>query len=187
MQEEQKDKKTPSDPPRRNKRPPAERESIWSVPRRLRAWYAGIFVTEYLLFLALTIWDEVVYQTGDNAVQTILAVQRGMSQNLLQIAGSAYVILEVYMLAEWLRERDQRREQAAVERAEAEAQRAEAEAQRAEQAEAALQKALREARREANHQWRAWYWRQRAAIQDGRPFDEPPPGGPPGENGADEP
>lgn len=181
MQEEQKDKETPSDPPRRNKRPPAERESIWSVPRRLRAWYAGIFVTEYLLFLALTIWDEVVYQTGDNAVQTILAVQRGMSQNLLQIAGSAYVILEVYMLAEWLRERDQRREQAAVERAEAEAQRAEAEAQRAEQAEAALQ----EARRERDHQWRAWYWRQRAAIQDGRPFDEPPPGGPPGENGSD--
>lgn len=179
MQEEQKDKETPSDPPRRDKRPPAERESIWSVPRRLRAWYAGIFVTEYLLFLALTIWDEVVYQTGDNAVQTILAAQRGMSQNLLQIAGSAYVILEVYMLAEWLRERDQRREQAAVERAEAEAQ-------RAEQAEAALQKALREARQEANHQWRAWYWRQQAAFQNGRPFDEPPPGGPYDENGADE-
>ena len=169
MQEEQEDKETPSEPPRRNKRPPAERESIWSVPRRLRAWYAGIFVTEYLLFLALTIWDEVVYQTGDNAVQTILAVQRGMSQNLLQIAGSAYVILEVYMLAEWLRERDQRRDREAVERAEAEAQRAEA------------------ARREANHKWRAWYWRQRAAFQDGRPFDEPPPGGPYGENGADEP
>ncbi len=176
MQEEQKDQETLSDPPRRNKRPPAERESIWSVPRRLRAWYAGIFVTEYLLFLALTIWDEVVYQTGDNAVQTILAAQRGMSQNLLQIAGSAYVILEVYMLAEWLRERDQRREQAAVERAEAEARQAAAEAQRAE---AAL--------RERDHQWRAWYWRQRAAFQAGRPFDEPPPGGPYDENGADEP
>ena len=71
------------------------------------------------------------------------------------------------MLAEWLRERDQRREQAAVERAEAEARRAEA------------------ALRERDHQWRAWYWRQQAAIQDGRPFDEPPPGGPPGENGSD--
>lgn len=175
MLEEQEDKETPSDPPRRNKRPPAERESIWSVPRRLRAWYAGIFVTEYLLFLALTIWDEVVYQTGDNAVQTILAVQRGMSQNLLQIAGSAYVILEVYMLAEWLRERDQRKEREALERAEAEARRAEAEAQRAEAA-----------RRERDHQWRAWYWRQRAAFQNGRPFDEPPPGGPYGENGTDE-
>ena len=175
MQEEQKDKEPPSDPPRRNKRPPAERESIWSVPRRLRAWYAGIFVTEYLLFLALTIWDEVVYQTGDNAVQTILAAQRGMSQNLLQIAGSAYVILEVYMLAEWLRERDQRREQAAVERAE-----------RAEQAEAEARQREEAARRELNHQWRAWYWRQRAAFQDGRPFDEPPPGGPYDENGADE-
>lgn len=176
MPEEQKDQETPSDPPRRNKRPPAERESIWSVPRRLRAWYAGIFVTEYLLFLALTIWDEVVYQTGDNAVQTILAAQRGMSQNLLQIAGSAYVILEVYMLAEWLRERDQRREQAAVERAE-----------RAEQAEAEARQREEAARRELNHQWRAWYWRQQAAFQNGRPFDEPPPGGPFDENGADAP
>ena len=175
MLEEQEDKETPSDPPRRDQRPPAERESIWSVPRRLRAWYAGIFVTEYLLFLALTIWDEVVYQTGDNVVQTILAVQRGMSQNLLQIAGSAYVILEVYMLAEWLRERDQRREQAAVERAE-----------RAEQAEAEARQREEAARRELNHKWRAWYWRQRAAFQDGRPFDEPPPGGPYDENGADE-
>ena len=73
------------------------------------------------------------------------------------------------MLAEWLRERDQRREQAAVERAEAEARRAEA------------------ALRERDHQWRAWYWRQQAAIQDGRPFDEPPPGGPYDENGADAP
>ena len=93
----------------------------------------------------------------------------------MQIAGSAYVILEVYMLAEWLRERDQRKEREAVERAEAEAQRAEAEArQRA------------EALRELNHKWRAWYWRQRAAFQDGRPFDEPPPGGPYDENDADE-
>lgn len=88
MQEEQKDQETSSDPPRRDKRPPAERESIWSVPRRLRAWYAGIFVTEYLLFLALTIWDEVVYQTGDNAVQTILAIQRGMSQTCCKSRGA---------------------------------------------------------------------------------------------------
>ena len=73
------------------------------------------------------------------------------------------------MLAEWLRERDQRRERAAVERAEAEAT------------------AAAEALRELNHKWRAWYWRQQAAFRDGRPFDEPPPGGPLGENGADGP
>ena len=97
-------------------------------------------------------------------------------RRFLQIAGSAYVILEVYMLAEWLRERDQRREQAAVERAE-----------RAEQAEAEARQREEAARRELNHQWRAWYWRQQAAFQNGRPFDEPPPGGPYDENGADEP
>ena len=75
-------------------RPDEERESIWSIARRLRNWYAWIFSVEYLIFLGLTIWDEVYYQTGDNALQTVLAVRRGMTANILDIVASAYVILE---------------------------------------------------------------------------------------------
>ncbi len=95
-------------------RPDEERESIWSIARRLRNWYAWIFSIEYLLFLGLTIWDEVHYQTGDNALQTVLAVRRGMTANILDIVASAYVILEGVMLAQWLKERDQRKEREAV-------------------------------------------------------------------------
>ena len=95
-------------------RPEGERESIWSIGRRLRNWYAWIFSIEYLLFLGLTIWDEVYYQTGDNALQTVLAVRRGMTANILDIVASAYVILEGVMLAQWLKERDQRKEREAV-------------------------------------------------------------------------
>ena len=92
------------------------------------------------------------YQTGDNALQTVLAVRRGMTANILDIVASAYVILEGVMLAQWLKERDQRKEREAVKEA---------------------QKAT-----ELNQQWQAWYERQQAAFREGRPFDEPPPAGP---------
>ena len=59
--------------------------------------------------------------------------------------------LEGVMLAQWLKERDQRKEREAVKEA---------------------QKAT-----ELNQQWQAWYERQQAAFREGRPFDEPPPAG----------
>ena len=104
-------------------------------------------------FLGLTIWDEVVYRTGDNAVQNILAVQRGMTANILNIAASAYVILEGVMLAQWLKERDQRKQREALEQAREEAQ-------------------------EERKKWLAWYERWQDAQRAGRPFDEPPPTAP---------
>jgi hypothetical protein len=80
----------------------------------LGRWYGVIFAVQYLVFLGLTIWDEVLYQSGHNVVQTILAIQRGMTANILNIAASAYVALEGVMLAQWLRERDKRKQQEAI-------------------------------------------------------------------------
>ena len=136
-----------------NEQPP-ERQSIWSIPGHLGRWYGGIFAGQYLFFLGLTIWDELVYQTGDNSVQTVLAVQRGMTGNILNIAASTYVILEGVMLAHWLKERDQRKEREAVERAE-----------------------------RVQRQWQSWYERMQTAQWLGLPFDEPPPTGPQNKNG----
>ena len=178
-----------------------ERESIWSVPRRLRRWYAAIFVVQYLIFLGLTIYDVVVNQPAAGLVATILAVQRGMTANILNIAASAYATLEVYMLADWLREWDRNRfrksrQQARESRRQAQTERQQREqtAQRAETAEkerqqesaraTAAEKALQEARAEANHQWQA---RQQAAFQAGIPFDEPPPFPPANDNGTENP
>ena len=170
----------------RPEQPPA-RQAIWSIPGHLGRWYGGIFVFQYLVFLGLTIWDEVVYQTGNNTVQTILAVQRGMTANILNIAASAYVILEGVMLAHWLRERDKRKEQEAVE----EAIKARQAANRAEEARAeaelaagiAAELAVEQARQEERRQWQAWYERWQDAQREGRPFDEPPPAGPQDRNG----
>ena len=141
----------------RLEQPPA-RQAIRSIPGHWGRWYGGIFAFQYLVFLGLTIWDEVVYRTGDNAVQNILAVQRGMTANILNIAASAYVILEGVMLAQWLKERDQRKQREALEQA-------------------------REETQEERKKWLAWYERWQDAQREGRPFDEPPPTAPRDDNG----
>ena len=169
--EEQDDDLTPEEIEEEEQLAAGERESIWSVPRRLRRWYATIFVVQYLIFLGLTIYDVVFNQPAAGLVATILAVQRGMTANILNIAASAYAILEVYMLADWLREWDRNRFRKSR-------QQARTERRQREQAE----KALQEARAEANHQWQA---RQQAALQAGIPFDEPPPFLTPNDNGAE--
>ncbi len=51
------------------------------------------------------------------------------------------------MLAQWLREREQRKRQEAAERI----------------------------RQEVNQEWLAWYERMQAAQREGKPFAEPPP------------
>ena len=94
---------------------PQERQSIWSIPGHLGRWYGGIFAFQYLVLLGLTVWDELVYQSSQNAVQTILAVQRGMTANILNIVASTYLILDGVMLAQWLRERDKRKQEEAAE------------------------------------------------------------------------
>ena len=182
-----------------------ERESIWSVPRRLLRWYIGIFLVEYLIFLGLTIWDEVVNNTGDGVVANILAVQRGMGDNLLHIAGSAYAIVEVYMLADWLREITEKKERekaakeraaepvaaaaergrAAAERGRAEAERARADAERgraeAERARADAEKDRADAER-SRTETLAWYQQVKDQLPPGTP---PPPGINPDSNGLD--
>ena len=156
-----------------------ERESIWSIARRLRNWYAWIFSVEYLIFLGLTIWDEVHYQTGDNALQTVLAVRRGMTANILDIAASAYVALEGVMLAQWLKERDQRKEREAIEKAERAERAAEQAVQQAsEQAAEQVVQQVAVQVAEERQRWLAWYERMQEAQRDGQPFTEPPPASP---------
>ena len=130
------------------------RESIWSIPRHLRRWYAGVFILQYFSFLGLTIWEKVQQQQlGEDLAEMVLTANRGMGPHIPNIVASAYVIVEGIMLAEWLREWDQRRVEKAREEGKEEA-------------------------REERRLWQAWYERQQAAFREGKPFDEPPPSGP---------
>ena len=135
------------------------RESIWSIPRHLRRWYAGVFILQYFSFLGLTIWEKVQQQQlGADLAEMVLTANRGMGPHIPNIVASAYVIVEGIMLAEWLREWDQRR----VEKARGEGK----------------VEGLEEGQDTERQIWQAWYERQQAAFKEGRPFDEPPPSGP---------
>ena len=124
-----------------------ERYSIWSVPGRLWRWYVALFVIQYLAFLGLIIWSETNNAGGSNPVQVLIDVQQGMTAIILNMAASTYIVLEGVMLAQWLRERDKRREKEAIDKAEGQVR-----------------------------QWEAWYERKQSAEKKGQPFDEPPPG-----------
>ena len=128
----------------------SERQSIWSVPGHLWRWYVIIFAIQYFAFLGLTIWDEVTNSVGIGTVQITLNVQKGMTAGILNMAASTYLVLEGIMLAQWLRERDERKRQEAIDRARKEAD-------------------------EEVKQWRNWYQRMQAAQREGLPFDELPP------------
>ena len=131
------------------------RESIWSIPRHLRRWYAGVFILQYFSFLGLTIWEKVQQQQlGADLAEMVLTANRGMGPHIPNIVASAYVIVEGIMLAEWLRERDQRKVEQAEERG------------------------VEKGRGERDRLWEAWYERQQAAFREGKSFDEPPPSGP---------
>ena len=143
------------------------RESIWSIPRHLRRWYAGVFILQYFSFLGLTIWEKVQQQQlGEDLAEMVLTANRGMGPHIPNIVASAYVIVEGIMLAEWLREWDQRRVERAEERG--------VEKGRGEGLEEGLEKG-RDAERQL---WEAWYERHQTALREGKPFDEPPPSGP---------
>ena len=115
----------------------------------------AIFVIQYFSFLGLTIWDEVVGQGGSGAIEVILHVQKGMTASILNMAASTYIILEGVMLAQWLRERDERKQGEAFDEAWVEG--------------------IEFGREETNQNWHAWYEQLRKAQLEGRPFDEPPP------------
>ncbi len=122
---------------------------MWSVPGHLWRWYVVLFVLQYFTFLGLTIWDEVARHGGIGGVEITLNVQKGMTASILNMAASTYIILEGVMLAQWLREREQRMKEESL-------------------------KKIRKATEEVE-EWKAWYGRMQAAKEEGLPFDEPPP------------
>ena len=140
-----------------------DRQSIWSVPGHLWPWYIVIFVLQYFFFLGLTIWDEVVTRGGSGAIAVTLEVQREMTAGILNMAASTYIILEGVMLAQWLKERDLRKQEEHIQKV------------REEGIELGREEGKEQGVEEANRNWHEWLRRRQAAERDGIAFDEPPP------------
>ena len=132
------------------------RESIWSISPRWKTTYFYLFSIQSLLGTGLLSWYEVAQRTGDNAVETILAVISGMAEIGVAAAVATIVTTEVtqnvMVTGEYLRQK-------LVEPLK-EKQRAEGRA---------------EGRAQERAAWEAWNRRRMAAESESKPFDESPP------------
>ena len=135
---------------------PPVRESIWSVARRLRPLFSIILIVQFLAFLAINAFKAATRENPGDALDIITKAYEDTSSQAFSILLMAYTLTEVIMLASWLRERDQQREQEAEERG----------------------------RQETDQEWRDWFERYQLAQQEGREFNEPPPQRPGKGNGA---
>ena len=119
-----------------------------------RMWF--LFALQYFIFLGLNIWNEIANRSDSGTVQVVLSVQKEMTASILNMAASTYLILEGVMLAQWLKDRDKRKQREAFDEGKDEG---------------------RDEGSDETHQiWQAWYGRMQAAQREGLPFDEPPPG-----------
>jgi hypothetical protein len=136
------------------------RESIWSVPPGLRAFYFAQFTLLTLAGIGVLVWYEVFVNTADTPAQTMMAIIRSTGAVTVGAAGISLVIMEAprivmvvadYFTKRWLNPlKEKLREEA---RAEGRA----------------------EGRAEINTAWQTWNERRMAAEANGEPFDEPPP------------
>lgn len=147
-----------------------ERQSIWSIDpgtRRLHLWMTAIVLA---VALALVAWGEATRASvePETIPQTIATVLRAAMPLVFPVAALTFLVTEVLgggimVLIDWARARGEARRKALREAMRAEG-RAEGHA---------------EGRAEGYAEWRDWYERREAALANGEPFDELPPGASP--------
>lgn len=120
-----------------------------SPDKSREGWYLSLFFVEFSACLALLFWQEVINNTTDGWLETVIAIARGMEPLVIVLTAATVILVEGYsMLAErYLRRRYREG--------------------RAEGREAG--------RVEERRRWVAWNERRQQALDEGRPFDEPPP------------
>ncbi len=136
-----------------------ERQSIWSIDpatRRLHLWTTAVVLATALAFVA---WGEATRPSAEPEAfpQTVSTVLRAAMPLVFPVAALTFLITEVLgggimVLIDWARARGEARRKA-------------------------VREAMREeGREEGRAEWRDWYERREAALANGDPFDEPPPG-----------
>ena len=147
------------------------RESIWSVPPGLRAFYFAQFTLLTLAGIGVLVWYEVFVNTSDTPAQTLMAIIRSTGAVTVGAAGISLVIMEAprivmvvadYFTKRWLNPlKEKIREEALA---------------KGKLREEAREKIRAEGRAEMNTAWQMWNERRMAAEANGELFDEPPPG-----------
>ena len=123
--------------------------SFPSPDKSREGWYLSLFFVEFSACLALLSWQEVINNTTDGWLETVIAIARGMEPLVIVLTAATVILVEGYsMLAERYLKRRYR--EGHVE-------------------------GRTEGRVEERQRWMDWNERRQRALDEGRPFDELPP------------
>ena len=147
-----------------NRRGNDERESIWSIPARLKRLYFALFAAQVIAALVWLILDALADETLDGAQAKILYVWQNMAPAAITSATFALVLTDgwnsIMVLSTWLEDELKKFNQRRVDAA----------------ARKAREEGRAEARDEVNRLWWEWIDRREAAEAAGEEFTEMPPG-----------
>ena len=141
-----------------------DRESIWSIPARLKRLYFSLFSAQIIVALIRLVLDALADESLDGTQAKILFVWQNMAPAVITSAAFALVLTDgwnsIMVLSTWLEDElkkfNQRRVDSAVKKA--------------------VKRAREEARAEENRLWWEWLDRREAAEAAGEKFTETPPG-----------
>ena len=148
--------------------------TVWGVRRKLVGAYFWLFSLLFTLVSGAVAWREWANAAAGTYIVDILLAALGVaSGKVLWLAAFSIITVEVgYMIAEHY----------IVNRYKKGLSKGRSEGLSKGRSEG-LSKGLSKGRQDQHQQWLAWYERQQTAQREGRPFTEPPPAGPQGENG----
>ena len=148
-----------------------DRESIWTIPTRLKRWYFALFSIQAVAATAWIIRTAIVDERVSGASEVLLFLWQYLAPAAVASATFALVIVDAangnMVLSTWLQETLEKRRQREQERHRREVQAA---------AQAAADKASDEARETERQKWLEWNQRRVEAEAAGEDFNEPPPG-----------
>ena len=133
-----------------------ERESIWTIPAKLKRWYFALFSIQVVIAAVWLVTTAIVDESRNGVPDILTYLWLNMAPAAVSSATFALVLVDsangIMVLSTWLedelKKRRERQIQAAEDRGRAERQR----------------------------EWLEWNQRREAAATAGEEFNEPPPG-----------
>lgn len=147
----------------RKEQPEEERESIWTIPAKLKRWYFALFSIQVVIATAWLVRTAILDESRNGVPDILTFLWLNMAPVAVSSATFALVIVDtangIMVLSTWLEETLEKRRQQQIKAAEERGlARGRAELQK-------LQK-----------DWQDWNRRREAAVAAGEEFNEPPPG-----------
>lgn len=129
-----------------------DRESIWTIPTRLKRWYFALFSVQIVIATVWILWTAITGESVGGASETLIYLWQYMAPAAVASAAFALVIIDtvngIMVLSTWLEEVLEKRRQ----------------------------RQIKDAVDVERRSWLDWNRRREAAAAAGEDFTEPPPG-----------